>query len=76
MGGRHGFPGFYRVFVSTAGLESFPLRPEKFSNDLLSVVVVYALFLAETLIGCDSDSESMSIKESLQCLLACPYIGT
>ena len=25
-----GFPGFYRVFVSTTGLESFSLRPEKF----------------------------------------------
>ena len=24
------FPGFYRVFVSTTGLESFSLRPEKF----------------------------------------------
>ena len=26
------FPGFYRVFVSTTGLESFSLRPEKFSK--------------------------------------------
>ena len=30
FGGGYGFPGFYRVFVSTAGLESFSLRPEKF----------------------------------------------
>ena len=28
----YGFPGFCRVFVSTAGLESFSLRPEKFSK--------------------------------------------
>ena len=27
-----GFPGFYRVFVSTTGLESFSFRPEKFSK--------------------------------------------
>ena len=26
------FPGFYRVFVSTTGLESFSLRPEKLSK--------------------------------------------
>ena len=26
------FPGSYRVFVSTTGLESFSLRPEKFSK--------------------------------------------
>ena len=26
------FPGFYRAFVSTTGLESFSLRPEKFSK--------------------------------------------
>ena len=26
------FPGFCRVFVSTTGLESFSLRPEKFSK--------------------------------------------
>ena len=32
FGGRYGFPGFYRVFVSTTGLESFSLRPEKFSK--------------------------------------------
>ena len=31
-GGGYGFPGFYRVFVSTTGLESFSLRPEKFSK--------------------------------------------
>ena len=30
FGGRYGFPGFRRVFVSTTGLESFSLRPEKF----------------------------------------------
>ena len=29
FGGRYGFPGFHRVFVSTTGLESFSLRPEK-----------------------------------------------
>ena len=29
-GGRYGFPGFHRVFVSTTDLESFSLRPEKF----------------------------------------------
>ena len=32
FGGGYGFPGFYRVFVSTTGLESFSLRPEKFSK--------------------------------------------
>ena len=32
FGGRYGFPGFYRVFVSTTGLESFSLRPEEFSK--------------------------------------------
>ena len=26
------FPGFYRVFVSTTGLERLSLRPEKFSK--------------------------------------------
>ena len=30
FGGRCGFPGFHRVFVSTTDLESFSLRPEKF----------------------------------------------
>ena len=35
------FPGFYRVFVSTTGLESFSLRPESSPKDFLSVVVVY-----------------------------------
>ena len=30
FGGRYGFPGFYRVFVSTTGLDSSSLRPEKF----------------------------------------------
>ena len=30
FGGRYGYPGSYRVFVSTTGLECFPLRPEKF----------------------------------------------
>ena len=31
FGGGYGFPGFYRVFVSTTGPESFSLlRPEKF----------------------------------------------
>ena len=34
FGGGYGFPGFYRVFVSTTGLESFSLRPEKFSKRL------------------------------------------
>ena len=32
FGGRYGFPGFDRVLVSTAGLEIFSLRPEKFSK--------------------------------------------
>ena len=32
FGGGYGFPGFYRVFVSTTGLESFSLRPDKFSK--------------------------------------------
>ena len=32
FGGGFGFPGFYRVFVSTTGLESFSSRPEKFSK--------------------------------------------
>ena len=32
FGGRYGFPGFHRVFVSTTDLESFSLRPEKFSK--------------------------------------------
>ena len=32
IGGRYGSPGFNRVFVSTTGLESFSLRPEKFSK--------------------------------------------
>ena len=30
FGGRYGFPGFHRVFVSTTNLESFSSRPEKF----------------------------------------------
>ena len=30
FGDRYGFPGFHRVLVSTTGLESFSLRPEKF----------------------------------------------
>ena len=30
FGGGYGFPGFYRAFVSTTGLESFSLQPEKF----------------------------------------------
>ena len=30
FGGRYGFPGFHRVFVSTTDLESFSLRGEKF----------------------------------------------
>ena len=32
FGGGYAFPGFYRVFVSTTGLESFSLKPEKFSK--------------------------------------------
>ena len=40
FGGGYGFPGFYRVFVSTTGLESFSFRPEKVLH-FLSVVVVY-----------------------------------
>ena len=46
FGGRYGFPGFYRVFVSTTGLESFSFSPEKFPKDFLSVVVVYAFFFS------------------------------
>ena len=46
FGGRYGFPGFYRVFISTTGLERFSLRPEKFPKDFLSVVVVYAFFFS------------------------------
>ena len=34
FGGRYGFPGFYRVLVSTTGLESFSLRPEKFPKNV------------------------------------------
>ena len=30
--GRYACPGFYRVFVSTTGLESFSWKPEKFSK--------------------------------------------
>ena len=30
FGGGYGFPAFYRVFVSTTGLEKFSLHPEKF----------------------------------------------
>ena len=30
--GGYGFPGFYRVFVSTTSLESFSLKPKKFSK--------------------------------------------
>ena len=41
FGGRYGFPWFYRVFVSTTGLESFSLGQERSSNYFLSVVVVY-----------------------------------
>ena len=32
FGGGYGFPGFYSFFASTTGLESFSLRPEKFSK--------------------------------------------
>ena len=32
FGGRNGFPGFYRVCVSTTCLESFSLKPEKSSK--------------------------------------------
>ena len=32
FGGGYGLPGFYRVVVSTTSLESFSLRPEKFSK--------------------------------------------
>ena len=32
FGGGYGFLGFYRVFVSTTGLESFSLKPENFSQ--------------------------------------------
>ena len=40
------FPGFYRVFVSTTGLESFSFRSESSPKDFLSVVVVYAFFFS------------------------------
>ena len=46
FGGRHGFPSFYGVFVSTTGLEGSSFRPEKFSKDSLSVVVVCAFFFS------------------------------
>ena len=46
FGGGYGFPGFYRAFVSTTGLESFSLRPEKFLQRFLSVVVVYAFIFS------------------------------
>ena len=57
FGGRYSFPCFHWVFVSTTGLESFSLRPEKFPKDFLSVVVVYAFFfsagrLSRRLFGC------------------------
>ena len=32
FGGRYCFPGFYRVFVSTTGLESSSMRPDKSSK--------------------------------------------
>ena len=32
FGGGYVFPGFFRVFVSTTGLESFSLRPEELSK--------------------------------------------
>ena len=34
FGGGYGFPGFYRVSISTTGLESSSSRPEKFSKRL------------------------------------------
>ena len=46
LGGRYGFSGFYRVFVSTTGLESFLLGQKSSPKDFLSVVVVYAFFFS------------------------------
>ena len=48
FGGGYGFPCFYRVFVSTTGLESSSFFGQKSSpKDFLSVVVVYAFFFSE-----------------------------
>ena len=41
-----GFPGFYRVFVSTTGLESFLSDQKSSPKIFLSVVVVYAFFFS------------------------------
>ena len=46
FGGGCGFPGFYRVSVSTTGLESFLLGQRSSPKDFLSVVVVYAFFFS------------------------------
>ena len=46
FGGRYGFPGFYRVFVSTTGLEIFLLGQKSSPIDLLSVVVVHVFFFS------------------------------
>ena len=41
FGGRCGFPGLHRVFVSITDPEGFSLRPGKYPKDFLSMVVVY-----------------------------------
>ena len=46
FGGGYGFPGYYRVFVSTTGLESFFWGQNSSPKDFLSVVVAYAFFLS------------------------------
>ena len=43
FGGRYGFPGFHRVFVSTTSRESCLWGQKSSPNYFLSVVVVYAL---------------------------------
>ena len=43
FGGRYGFPGFYRAFVRTTGLENFSLRQKSSPKDL---VVVYPFFFS------------------------------
>ena len=59
FGGGYVLPGFYRVFVSTTGLESFSLRPEKFSERSsfgggcvrFFFSELYARKLAKTIVG-------------------------
>ena len=51
FGGRYGFPSFYSVFVSTTGLESFSLRPEKVSRRFSFGCGVSVRFLLLCLVG-------------------------